>query len=181
MIGADVGFCCFTVVRSGGKTFHPNHPPDWDGERSWSLSEFPYYPFSYYNKSANATYSNDHPCPGRAVPKKHPANACSDIDTYCHLDEDEHSFYDHGPGRTWPHLALWLGSAAHQQSCLGRGATRHGAPPPPTAPDSSAADSSAAALYLLAPLPAQAWPRTPSRVWTTPRQSSKRRARRSSS
>ena len=32
------------VVLGGGKSFHPDNPPDYDGARSWS-DELPYYPF----------------------------------------------------------------------------------------------------------------------------------------
>ena len=97
----------FTVL-GGGKTFHPNHPPDWDGTRSWSNQEeggnsptqaagslryihpgLPYFDFSYYKE--NPSYKG--PCPGAGGPE---SSGASKIDTWCAIDEPDDNFYDHG-------------------------------------------------------------------------------------
>ena len=37
------------ITLGGGKTFHPNHPPDWDAPASWTQgTPFDYFDFSYY-------------------------------------------------------------------------------------------------------------------------------------
>ena len=77
----------FTTL-GGGKTFHPNHPKDWDGNKSWS-SDMPYYPFDYYKQ--NAAYKG--PCPGVGGPV---GGGASKIDTWCALDEPDENFYDFG-------------------------------------------------------------------------------------
>lgn len=77
----------FTTL-GGGKTFHPNHPKDWDGNKSWS-SDMPYYPFDYYKQ--NAAYKG--PCPGIGGPG---GEGASKIDTWCALDEPDENFYDFG-------------------------------------------------------------------------------------
>lgn len=78
-----------------GKTFHPNHPPNWDGAKSWD-SDLPYFPFSYYKP--NPDYPKG-PCRGPGGPGK-PSNpndhAPSHIDTWCAVDEPDENFYDYG-------------------------------------------------------------------------------------
>ena len=42
-------------LHDAGKTYHPNHPKDWDEPTSWS-QEMPYYDYSYFiqpNKSTS--------------------------------------------------------------------------------------------------------------------------------
>lgn len=82
----------FTTL-GGGKTFHPKHPPDWDGNRSWS-QQMPYYDFEYYKK--NPKYPG--PCPGAGGPRPTAGGSdlASKIDTWCALDEPDDHFYDHG-------------------------------------------------------------------------------------
>merc|ERR1712023_135168 len=79
----------FTTL-GGGKTFHPNHPKNWDEPRSWS-QDLPYYDFSYYI-NPNKSYSGQ-PCPGAGKPD---GDGASKIDTWCALDEPDEHFYDHG-------------------------------------------------------------------------------------
>ena len=80
----------FTTL-GGGKTFHPNHPPNWDGDRSWGNSEtpLPYFNFSYYK--VNPAYKG--PCPGPGEPA---GKGPSHIDTWCSVDEPDENFYDYG-------------------------------------------------------------------------------------
>ena len=80
----------FTTL-GGGKTFHPKHPLNWDGERSWGNDDagLPYYDFSYYKP--NPAYKG--PCPGVGGPN---GEGASPIDTWCALDEPDDNFYDHG-------------------------------------------------------------------------------------
>jgi iduronate 2-sulfatase len=51
------------LTLGGGKTFHPNHPKNWDEPKSWS-QDLPYFPFAYFKPNAN--YSG--PCPGAGKP-----------------------------------------------------------------------------------------------------------------
>lgn len=78
------------TTLGGGKTFHPNHPKNWDEPTSWSQVEnMEYYPFSYYKP--NPAYSG--PCPGAGGPN---GKGASKIDTWCALDEPYDNFYDQG-------------------------------------------------------------------------------------
>jgi len=74
----------------GGKTFHPKKPPNWDGDRSWDMSERGYFDFSYYLK--------DHHCPNAAKRVDVPGQPISEIDTWCPIDtpvfRDNELFYD---------------------------------------------------------------------------------------
>ena len=83
-----------------GKTFHPNHPKNWDEPTSWSQDK-EYYPFSYYINN-NASYAGQ-PCPGKGPPKedetaglKVGVGTPSKIDTWCAVDEPDDHFYDFG-------------------------------------------------------------------------------------
>jgi len=80
----------FTTL-GGGKTFHPKHPLNWDGDQSWGNKQagLPYYDFAYYKP--NPAYSG--PCPGPGAPS---GAGASKIDTWCALDEPDENFYDHG-------------------------------------------------------------------------------------
>ena len=80
-----------------GKTFHPNHPTDWDEPTSWS-PDMPYYDYSYFiqpNTSKTAYPSGSkQPCPGAGLPTK--GAGPSDIDVWCRVDEPHEHFYDFG-------------------------------------------------------------------------------------
>jgi len=56
-----------------GKTFHPNHPKDWDEPTSWS-QDMPYYDYSYFIQPNTSTSAYPmgvkQPCPGPGLPKK---------------------------------------------------------------------------------------------------------------
>ena len=84
-----------------GKTFHPNHPKNWDEPTSWS-QDMPYYQYSYFiqpNTSASAYPGGaKQPCPGAGLPKK--GGGPSDIDVWCRVDEPhEHFCKCRAPGR----------------------------------------------------------------------------------
>jgi len=84
-----------------GKTFHPNHPKNWDEPTSWS-QDMPYYQYSYFiqpNTSASAYPGGaKQPCPGAGLPKK--GGGPSDIDVWCRVDEPhEHFCKWRAPGR----------------------------------------------------------------------------------
>lgn len=83
--------------RCAGKTFHPNHPSNWDEPTSWS-QDMPYYDYSYFiqpNTSTSA-YPNGskQPCPGAGLPQK--GAGPSNIDVWCRVDEPHEHFYDFG-------------------------------------------------------------------------------------
>eukprot|EP01047_Picozoa_sp_COSAG01_P005331 COSAG01_NODE_181_length_22873_cov_12.951392_9_plen_364_part_00 len=78
-----------------GKTFHPNHPKDWDEPTSWSQDipdSMQYYDFDYFI-SPNKSYSPN-PCPGAGPPPK--GAGPSKIDVWCAVDEPLENFYDYG-------------------------------------------------------------------------------------
>ena len=81
------------LTLGGGKTFHPNHPENWDEPHSWSqVPSQPYFPYSYWI-NPNASYKG--PCPGPGLIKnKSVTGGCSDEDTWCMLDEPDDHFYD---------------------------------------------------------------------------------------
>jgi hypothetical protein len=83
-------------LHDAGKTYHPNHPKDWDEPTSWS-QDMPYYDYSYFiqpNKSTSAyPMGVKQPCPGAGLPKK---GIASDIDVWCRVDEPHDHFYDYG-------------------------------------------------------------------------------------
>eukprot|EP00912_Choanoflagellata_sp_UC4_P001406 UC4_evm1s871 len=83
----------FTTL-GGGKTFHPNHPKNWDEPTSWS-QDMDYFPYSYFI-SPNKSYSPN-PCPGAKGPNPGAcASRCpSNIDTWCAINEKDDHFYDH--------------------------------------------------------------------------------------
>lgn len=62
----------------GGKTFHPNNPKDWDGNRSFDRQVRPYFDFSYFVK--------DRDCPSASKPVRIPGGQVSGIDTWCPID-----------------------------------------------------------------------------------------------
>ena len=62
------------TTLGGGKTYHPNHPPNWDEPLSWS-QDIPYYSF----KSAE--------CPDEVNEEYHDITK---IDTWCPLDEGKY-------------------------------------------------------------------------------------------
>uniref|UniRef100_A0A1X7TKQ4 Sulfatase N-terminal domain-containing protein n=1 Tax=Amphimedon queenslandica TaxID=400682 RepID=A0A1X7TKQ4_AMPQE len=64
------------TTLGGGKTFHPNSPPNWDEPKSWSQDQ-PYFPFSLAK------------CPNTTTAHKLGAYV-ADIDTWCPLDEKEY-------------------------------------------------------------------------------------------
>ena len=82
------------TTLGGGKTFHPNHPPNWDGDHSWD-TDMPYFDFDYYKK--NPAYPKG-ACPGPGGPQNSSATGAqpSHIDTWCALDEPDENFYDYG-------------------------------------------------------------------------------------
>jgi hypothetical protein len=95
------------TTLGGGKTYHPDYPPNWDGPRSWS-QDMEYYPFSYWiQPNKTSAYAGGScpagpdsskvcaPCPGPGKPR--PTNfSVFASDTWCHLDEPDEHFYDHG-------------------------------------------------------------------------------------
>ena len=83
----------FTTL-GGGKTFHPNHPKDFDVPTSWTTNDqHPYFPFSYYIQP-NTSYPSKQPCPGAPPPKHHLGP--SPIDVWCPIHEANSHFYDFG-------------------------------------------------------------------------------------
>ena len=73
------------TTLGGGKTFHPNHPANWDQPASWS-PDLPYYGFRYSNGK----------CPGVGEPAGGGTAECSGIDTWCRMDAADEAFYDYG-------------------------------------------------------------------------------------
>lgn len=85
----DNGF----MTLGGGKTFHPNHPKNWDEPTSWSqVPGQDYFPYSYFI-SPNKSYTPN-PCPGASGPKGCTGHCPSHIDTWCVIDEADDHFYD---------------------------------------------------------------------------------------
>ena len=62
----------FTTL-GGGKTFHPNHPKNWDEPTSWT-QEMDYFPFSYFI-TPNQSYA-PHCCPGNCCPAGKGSGPC---------------------------------------------------------------------------------------------------------
>ena len=89
----------------GGKTFHPNNPPNFDGNKSWNNSFVEYFPFDYYLK--------DEHCPNHDKHSKAGGFEASDIDTWCVLEQPDENFYD------W-RLANHTITALHKAKAAGR-------------------------------------------------------------
>ena len=64
------------TALGGGKTYHPDHPPNWDEPKSWS-QDLPYFPFQL-TKCPNGTNSGE--LGGTVAP----------IDTWCPLNEKDY-------------------------------------------------------------------------------------------
>lgn len=83
----------FTTL-GGGKTFHPNHPKNFDYPKSWS-TDMPYFDFDYWLKQevTGADYSG--PCPGFSKPSDS-SGLAGPIAVWCALEEPDEHFYDQG-------------------------------------------------------------------------------------
>ena len=66
----------FTTL-GGGKTFHPNRPPNWDEPKSWSQDK-PYFPFVMS------------PCPNDTLSTDRLKGSVAAIATWCPLDESKY-------------------------------------------------------------------------------------------
>ena len=111
-----------THTHSGGKTFHPGSPPNFDYPKSWSNDTGypPYYDFAYFLTSAtskknamlpatNTSYTGI--CPGdcgsegkggSCTPQGEShatgSSLAGPIAVWCSLDEPDEHFYDFGLG-----------------------------------------------------------------------------------
>ena len=68
------------TTLGGGKTYHPNSPPNWDEPKSWSQDQ-PYFPFSLVKCPNTTTTMHNLESVGGSV---------AAIDTWCPLDEKEY-------------------------------------------------------------------------------------------
>jgi iduronate 2-sulfatase len=83
----------FTTL-GGGKTFHPNHPKNFDYPTSWS-TDMPYFDFDYWLPKADTKVSYSGACPGPGKPNS-TTGLAGPIAVWCALDEPDDHFYDYG-------------------------------------------------------------------------------------